>query len=115
MASSSWFNRFWVGHRSAIIRSTSFIDEGDDFSREVFVNQDTEGTPVDDREENRVPVTSNGEKTARGTEAEGSINGLYKDESNDSIVNSCRKVPQMVSYLLKYKMMNLMTLLIDIV
>ncbi|PON40471.1 DNA ligase-like protein [Parasponia andersonii] len=85
-----------VAKKSALTKGISFIDDSDDFPREVFVNQDTEGTRVNDREENRVPATSNEEKIASGTEAEGSIDGMCKDESNDSIVHSSGNIPQMV-------------------
>lgn len=82
-----------------------FIDDSDGSSREVLVNQDREGIRINDREENGVPVTSNEEKIACGTEAEGSIDGLCKNDSNDSTEHS--KVPQKVSStLLKYKRVN---------
>lgn len=86
--------------RSMSITSTSFIDydgDDDDFSREVIVDRTTEVAHVDEREDSRVSGTSCKEPIARPTEAEGSIDVLNRDESNDSATHSGEKVPQVVS------------------
>ncbi|XP_062097305.1 uncharacterized protein LOC133803323 [Humulus lupulus] len=79
-----------VARKSAIIRGTSFIDDSDSLSGEDFVNPELE-----DREGDRVPVTIDEEKVAGGTEAEGSIDGLQKDES-DIIHTRITVPPQLV-------------------
>ncbi|EXC07283.1 hypothetical protein L484_021190 [Morus notabilis] len=85
-----------VSKKSFSITSTSFIDDDNDSSREVTVIRNTENTRVDEREDNRVSAATCKETISRPTEAEGSINVLNTDESNDRVRPSSIKVPRMV-------------------
>ncbi|EXB93687.1 hypothetical protein L484_003959 [Morus notabilis] len=62
---------------------------------EVTVIRNIENTRVDEREDNRVLAATCKETISRPTEAEGSINVLNTDESNDRVRPSSVKVPHM--------------------
>ncbi|KAL5558073.1 hypothetical protein UlMin_034284 [Ulmus minor] len=76
-----------ISKKSGITSGTFSIDSFDDVPKVVSMDHDREGACILEREDNKVSIAATKETIASPSEKESTIDGLYKDESNDSLTH----------------------------